>query len=236
MRATDKHLKTLLPKARRLIDVLEIIDTLVFNLRDEVIQFEAEVLVEVVRDIPKLNRYVDLSDKEFAKAILEEIGVTGKEVDEGLNDLFDTDEDDFNLTDDEVEEFIVSVPTGGYEEEYVCKIVDFSKCTNINAYAGTRVLAYDFIVKMQQKLWNGILHAYIKDINSTEIYTLQKFDADYIDSIMLDALKARRDKWTFKQNVISWAFFQGFIGVSEDVNIIYDDDNNQVIVNLDFSY
>ena len=122
-------------------------------------------------------------------------------------------------------------------KDFAPKIIDFSKSINYNAYTG-QPIAYDFIVKMQQKLWDGILdtylNAYIRN-EDTDIYSVQRYNRDLIYSTMLFPKEQESNIYFFKENLVNWAMAQGFIVTSDDVNVIDDVKNNAVIIGITFA-
>lgn len=224
------------PRALKLNEILEILDTLIAHFREAYnIQFEAKKLVNAFRNIKDLNRYINLSDAEFSIAMLSLIGVSGKDVSEAVYECF-------NYTEGSISDifengecstfFIEQMPEA--DAEY--KIVDFTKSTDCNAYSGCRAIAYDFIDKMQQKLWDGILDAYLESYDEPGIYTVQKYDNNFINSLILLPPDGFSTNLSFvKENLTNWAFAHGLIVAEDEVNVIYDKDTNKVILSLDFS-
>ena len=106
-----------------------------------------------------------------------------------------------------------------------------------NAYT-QQPIAYDFIVKMQQRIWNGILDTYLNNYiytDRTSISSVQKYDRDSIYSTMLFPNQILNNIYLFKLNLINWAKAQGFIVNDNCVNVIDDEKNNQVIIHIVFS-
>lgn len=236
MKMTDEHLQMLLnPRALKLHSILQILYGLTTSLDDNIV-FEREDLVNVFRDIPTLNKYIYLSDIEFAKAMLSLINVSGENVDRELERIFADDCDDY----DEIPiGFTEVIAAEDATEKFNATIIDFSKSTNQNPYADNSTISYDFIVKMQQRLWNGILDTYINtefysDFD-TEIYSVQKYDEELIHSIMLFPNESNVNIYFFRENLVNWAMAHGFIVVDNDVNIIHDEKNHEVIIALDFN-
>lgn len=236
MKMTDEHLQMLLnPRALKLHSILQILYGLTTSLDDSIV-FEREDLVNVFRDIPTLNKYIYLNDIEFAKAMLSLINVSGENVDRELERIFADDCDDYDEIPIGFTEVIAAEDALG--DEFNPKIVDFSKCTNYNVYANSHTISYDFIIKMQSTLWNGILDTYLYDYLNNDklnIYSIQKYDEEYIFSIMLFPNESNVNIYFFRENLVNWAMAHGFIVVDNDVNIIHDEKNHEVIIALDFN-
>ena len=220
MKLNDPHIQMLVnPRALKLNDVLEIVDLLldlpaeIENIRDtEIDDLEfARKLVDNIRDITKLNQYIGLSEIDFAKKLLAECGYMGDDIDKIVESQIEND----------------------YENDED----DFSKSNNFNAYT-EHPIAFDFFVKMQQKLWNGILDTYLNDYIdtcNTRINSIQRYDTDLVDSIMLFPNETKINIYFFKQNIINWAMAHGLIVNEDEVNVIDDTQNKQIIVNIEFA-
>lgn len=244
MKLNDPHIQMLVnPRALKLNDVLEIINAILYlkedieifrkNLIDDD-EFEKD-LVDSVRDINKLNKYINLSEIEFAKKIIEISGYKTNVSPESIESLFNSDYEE------DVDEFPISFTTVSMaippSKDFAPKIIDFSKSINYNAYT-EHPIAYDFIVKMQQKLWDGILDTYLNSYirnEDTDIYSVQRYDRDLIYSTMLFPKEQEINIYFFKENLINWAMAQGFIVTSDDINVIDDVKNNQVIICISFA-
>ena len=244
MKLNDSHIQMLVnPRALKSNDVLEIINAMLYlkedivifkkNLVDDV-EFEKD-LVEAVRDINVLNKYITLSEVDFARKLLEVSGYKKYVSDEAVESLFEEDREE------DVDEFPISFTTVSMaippSKDFAPKIIDFSKSTNYNAYT-EQPIAYDFIVKMQQKLWNGILDTYVDYYignEDTDIYSVQRYDRDLIYSTMLFPKEQEINIYFFKENLVNWAMAQGFIVTSDDINVIDDVKNNQVLICISFA-
>lgn len=240
MKLNDPHIQMLVnPRALKLNDVLEIINAMLYlkedikNLVDDV-EFEKD-LVEAVRDINVLNKYITLSEVDFARKLLEVSGYKKYVSDEAVESLFEEDHEE------DVDEFPISFTTVSMaippSKDFAPKIIDFSKSTNYNAYT-EQPIAYDFIVKMQQKLWNGILDTYVDYYignEDTDIYSVQRYDRDLIYSTMLFPKEQEINIYFFKETLVNWAMAQGFIVTSNDINVIDDVKNNQVLICITFA-
>ena len=244
MKLNDPHIQMLVnPRALKLNDVLEIVDLLldlpaeIENIRDtEIDDLEfARKLVDNIRDITKLNQYIGLSEIDFAKKLLAECGYIGDDIDKivesQIENDYENDEEEFYI---EFTTVVAAIPSSN---EFSPKIIDFSKSNNFNAYT-EHPIAFDFIVKMQQKLWNGILDTYLNDYIdtcNTRINSIQRYDTDLVDSIMLFPNETKINIYFFKQNIINWAMAHGLIVNEDDVNVIDDTQNKQIIVNIEFT-
>lgn len=243
MNKNEANVKILVTEgALRLNEILNILNMLRCSLKpDYGIEVDDEKLVDIFRDIPKMSEYIELNELEFAKSMLALIDIKGEKVDEALEEIFSEEEEC-----DYEEKGVLYIPTGESYTTPECengvfapRIVDFEEFEGYNAYAGFNTIAYDFIAKMQPKLWNDILDWYLdidlSDAHARDLISLHcvfEYDKEFIDSINMDALRSNS---VFKRNLRNWGKVTGIFIVDDDVDVIFDYDNDLVIVSIDFN-
>lgn len=234
MKVTDENLKMYLdPRALNLGDVLEILNALCCEFKKEYgYDVDKEALVNHFRNIKEIIPYLHLERYEFAKKMLSKVMQVDEKVDKILKEMFTCfdlwvawdDDDIFEAEVPVIENLCLEAETN---EKFNPRIFDFKKGEDLEAYANYNVIAYDFIDKMQQKLWDGILNDYLEiDLSNCDlsdvicIESLQKYDMDFIETIVFGPMKDGRFDNFLKENVVNWALVNGLIGATDDVNII----------------
>ncbi len=250
MDVTDVRLKMYLnPRVMRLNEILDILNILCCTFKPENgYNVERRYIVNQCRDIKQLMEYVHLGEYDFAKHIMDNIFVNNDKVDEILKDLFlngDLYLDDYEENEKESAEIPSKISlclASEDDDSFKPKIFDFQKAEDYMAYANYNAISYDFIVKMQQKMWEGILDEYLKlDLsdcnayNMISMYVLEKFDMEFVESIVFGPMKDGKSLSYLKKNVQNWALVNGIIGVPDDINVSFDEENNQVLISFEFN-
>lgn len=227
MRTTEKDLVMLTSKrGLRLNEILEILNTLRECLKyDYDFDIDEKKLVDGFRDIEVLNKYIYMSDVEFAKKMLTHIGITGDEIEEAVEEVINH----YLDYEDEKELWIPKGTVLGLEdEEKEFKIVDMSNVElTSNIFVEAKVISYDFLLKMQSKLWNGILDDYY-NLEIEEPYvagrfeSVQKYKEEYLEDV---------DCGDLLTELRNWALAHGFTVDDDDVQMICY--NGEYIISFD---
>ena len=233
MKTSNENLKMLLEeRVLRLGDILNIITYTVLALKNDYqININLEKLTEILKSIPTLNKYIHLSDKDFAYQIL---NLTDEFKSEDLKNVIDylfTNDEDFT------EEYVSTSLCIRQDPNFSPKIVDFSKNNNVKEYDESDPIAYDFIEKMQSKIWNGIIDDLNKNMQKcgSSTYTVQHYDKDLINSLILHPEQYKYGLYPsshfLKKNIINWAMVNNLIITEDDVNVFVTD--KEVLISIE---
>ena len=236
MKLNDSHIQMLVnPRALKLNNILIIIKNII-NIKDDIETLKInenlkENLVNAVRDINELNKYINLSTIDFTKKLLNIVGCKGKDCDKAVKLLFkeyyEDDVDEFDIKYTYFDKAIFKV------NHFTPKIIDFSKSHDL-LYFREKTIGFDFIVKWQQMLWEDILNEYM-NVKYFPIHFIKKYNRSVISLTILHPDSTGCTIQAFKENLINWAMAQGLIETENDVNVIDDVKNNAVIICITFA-
>ncbi len=247
MKMTEESLKMYFnTRALKLGDMFEIMDLLCSNFRSENgYNIDNQELANQFKNLNDLIPYISFSYYDFAEKMLSRVTEITENIKSKLKELMKL----YDVSSDDEISF-AKVPLKKYtcaeaetNKDFKPAIIDFERFYDLDVYEKYNVISYDFINKMQHKIWEGIVYAYIEvgassynNKKEIKLEAVQRYDENLINSIKFEPSQDRGFLEFLKANIINWALLNNLIEDEREVNVIWDSESNQILISLWISF